>query len=141
MKNEALDFCEQLLLAHGSLARKLDDELGTHHGLSMQDFLLLRLLVQSPEGCLPVAALTRPLGKQPSAVIRQLLPLEKTGLVQREPGRGVVLRSAGRALVNEAALTAEHTCAKALWELPRATLDAARPALQALVDSPALELR
>lgn len=134
------DFCEQLLLAHGALARKLDDELGTLHGIGLQDFVLLRLLAQSPQGSAPVATLTRPLGKQASAVVRQLLPLEKTGLLQREAGRGVVLRSAGRALVHEATVTAGHVCAGALHAQGAAALAAAQPVLHALVTSAALEV-
>lgn len=140
MTASAWDFCEALLLAHGSLARKLDDELGAHHGVALQDFLLLRLLARSGMDGLPVAALARPLGKTPSAVIRQLLPLEKTGLVQRDASRGVVLRGAGRALAQEAALTAGHTCAAALGDQPPAALEAARQVLQRLAGSGALEV-
>ena len=140
----AVTFCDALLHAHGSLARKLDDELGTHHGLALQDFWLLRLLASAPQG-LPVVALARPLGKAPSAVVRQLLPLEKTGLVQRMPGGGsggkqVLLCASGRTLAGEAAVTADAICAQALRGQPAAALDTAHALLQVLGSSPALEV-
>lgn len=136
----ALDFCEQLLLAHNALVRKLDDELGTLHGIALQDFLLLRLLAHSPQGRAPVTALMRPLGKQASAVTRQLLPLEKTGLVQRAADRSAALRSAGRALVHEATATAGLVCAAALRPQGAAAWGVAHPVLQSLAASPALEV-
>ncbi len=118
MSDSALDFCMELDAAQARLRRKLDDELGTLHGMSLADFVLLRALGQARDGRLDASQLARPLGVQPSGAIRQVIALEKTGWVQRETDasgrRAVVLRGPGRRLLNEATETAAATCTAAL---------------------------
>jgi DNA-binding MarR family transcriptional regulator len=142
MRTDAIDFCLRVSLAHGSLSLKLDDELGTYHGLSLTDLIALRLIAQAEGGRLPVAALARPLGRQPSSVMRELIRLEKTGHVQRERGAGgrheVLLRPGGRRVLAEALVTAEQACAAALGELPAAALPAVAGAMDSLCRTPAL---
>lgn len=140
MNTRALDFCMQVSLGHASLQLKLDDALGTWHGMGLDDFMLLRLLAQAPGGRLPLADLVRPLGLRPSAVMRQLVPLEKTGRIQREPGRQVLLRPAGRAQLLEAEETAAAICETALRASDAQSLAAAQDLLAELCRSPALEL-
>lgn len=140
MKTEALDDCLRISLAHASLTLKLDDVLGTFHGLSLNDFIVLRLLSQAEGGRLPLAGLMRPLGVRMSAVLRQLAPLEKTGHLQREPGRMVALRPAGRALMAEAAGNAEAVCSDALAAMDDAAREGSRKLLSGLCRSSVLEL-
>jgi DNA-binding MarR family transcriptional regulator len=140
MKTHALDDCLCISLAHASLTLKLDDVLGTFHGLSLNDFILLRLLSQAEGGRLPLAALMRPLGVRMSAVVRQIAPLEKTGQLQREPGRMVALRPAGRVQMAEAASSAEAVCAQALAGMDGAARESLQAALSQLCRSSALEL-
>jgi DNA-binding MarR family transcriptional regulator len=140
MNTDALEDCMRISLAHASLTLKLDDVLGTFHGLSLNDFILLRLLSQAEGGRLPLAGLMRPLGVRMSAVLRQLAPLEKTGYLQREPGRMVALRPAGRAQVAEAASSAAVVCADALAAMDGAAREGARTLLSQLCRSSALEL-
>jgi DNA-binding MarR family transcriptional regulator len=140
MKANALDDCLRVSLAHASLTLKLDDVLGLFHGLSLGEFMLLRLLSQAEGGRLPLAGLVRPLGVRMSAVLRQLAPLEKTGYLQREPGRMVALRPAGRARVTEAAVTAEAVCAEALAGMDAAAREGLNTALSQLCRSSVLEL-
>lgn len=144
MNTQALDTCMRLQLAHARLRRKLDDELGTLHGMGMDDFVLLRALAEAGDTGLPAAELERPLGVQRSAVVRQVIALEKTGLVRREVDaqglRRVQLRGPGRRLLQEATETAAAICAAALaaetW-----SGDAAGGCIRALCESTALELR
>lgn len=140
MKTDTLDDCLHISLAHASLTLKLDDVLGTFHGLGLNDFILLRLLSQAEGGRLPLAGLMRPLGVRMSAVLRQLAPMEKTGHLQREPGRMVVLRPAGRALVSEAAVTAAAVCSEALAAMDEAARQSLKTVLSQLCRSRALEL-
>ena len=139
MNTHALDVCLQVHTAHARLRRKLDDELGTLHGLSLDDFVLLRAL-SGADGGLTSAELERPLGVQRSSVVRQVISLEKTGLVERRAdtqGRRVVrLRPPGRGLLAEAAETAASVCASALRP---GTLPG--DAVSALCATAALELR
>jgi DNA-binding MarR family transcriptional regulator len=147
MQIDATDFCLRVSRAHASLNLKLDDELGTFHGLGLQDFILLRLLAEREGGRMALADLVRPMGMRQSAVMRQLLQLEKTGKVQREsaPGTGagqpcVALRPAGRRLLNEALATADAVCARALGMLAPESVPAVSAAMDALCRGDALAL-
>jgi MarR family transcriptional regulator, organic hydroperoxide resistance regulator len=111
----ALDTCLRVSQAHAALQLRLDDELGTHHGFSWADFRLLDALARSEGDRLPLARLVDAMGLQASGVMRLLIPLEKTGQVQRESAGGqrwVVLRPAGRKQWHEAAETAQAACAE-----------------------------
>lgn len=84
----------------------LDEELGTHHGLSWADFVLLHDL---QAGGWAEPQLASRLGLRRSALLMRVRPLEKLGLLARsgEAGRPVVaLRPAGHRVVREASETA-----------------------------------
>jgi DNA-binding MarR family transcriptional regulator len=147
MRIDATDFCVRVSHAHASLNLKLDDELGSFHGLSLQDFIVLRLLSRAEGGRMLVADLVRPMGVRQSAVLRQLLELEKTGKVQREAAPGasagrpwVALRPAGRGLLNDAHATADAVCARVVGALEPESLPAVHAAMDALCRSNALAL-
>lgn len=114
MDERALQACLDRHLDQAALNFRLDDELGTHHGLAWADFVLLTLL---EEEAAPTPALARRLGMSPARLVLQLLPLEKTGLVMREAAadgqRRVALRPGGRRLLAEARETAAAVCAEA----------------------------
>lgn len=121
-----------LARAHARQQERLDERLGMWHGLGVSDFLLLDALARASHGGLPTLRLAQALHLAPSALVRQLMPLEKTGLVAREAG-AVLLRPAGRQLHAEAAQTVGAVCAKA-WA--GVGLDLCGPdALQAQLDA------
>ncbi len=142
----ALEFCLHISGAHTSLMQKLDDVLGTLHGLSYSDFMLLHLLSRADAGRLPVADLARPLGLSLSAVTRQLILLEKTGLALREqhPGDGgrryAAIRSGGRKTLHGAIVTAAALCAEVVNTLPAATLADVQDAMRCIGRSEVLDL-
>ena len=141
--NTNLGFCLALHHAHASLQLKLDDELGTYHGISFNDFALLNLLAQADGGRVSIPALVRPLGQPQSAVLRQLIVLEKIGLVVREGTKGdrqAVLCPAGRALVNTARETADSICTEAVASIAPAAVATVSAALVTLARTPTLEL-
>lgn len=109
---QALHLSRSLARAHASLQRLLDERLGMWHGLSQADFLLLDVLADAPQGRMPTLRLSQALQLAPSTLIRQLLPLHKTGLLAREDG-AVQLRPAGRRLHAEAAQTVGAACGQA----------------------------
>ena len=108
--------CLHISALHARIRFALDDVLGTYHGLSYADYRLLRALAQCGESPMAMADLAPCLGVPLSAVVRQILPLEKTGLVQRQgadgaPGRGTVrLRPAARQVLVNATETAQDVC-------------------------------
>ncbi len=100
-------------LEHAAMVFLLDDKLGTHHGLSWSDFVLLAVL-DATGGAAPATALARALCTPASHLLLRLLPLEKTGLVERaadgEGKRHVMLRPQGRRRLHEARDTAASLC-------------------------------
>ena len=141
--NANLDFCLALHRAHASLQLKLDDELGTYHGISFSDFALLNLLAQTDGGRVSIPALVRPLGQPQSAVLRQLIVLEKIGLVVREGANGfrqAVLRPAGRALVNAARETTDSICTEAVASIAPTVVATVSAAMETLARTPTLAL-
>ena len=113
MSKEALHACVDQHLKHAAWVFKLDNELGTHHGLSWTDFVLLTVL-DAAGGAAPATELARTLHTPASHLLLRLLPLEKTGLVERaadgDGKRRVTLRPHGRRLLYEARDTAANTC-------------------------------
>ena len=113
MSEEALQVCLNRHMEHAALVFVLDEELGTHHGLSWADFVLLTVL--DAAGAAPATALARTLSTAASQLLLRLLPLEKTGMVERVAGndgkRRVTLRPQGRRLLTEARSTAANACA------------------------------
>jgi hypothetical protein len=76
-------------------------------------------------------------------VLRQLIVLEKIGLVVREGANGdrqAVLRPAGRALVNAARETAESICTEAVASITPAAVGMVCAALVTLARTPNLAL-
>ena len=114
MSEETLQACVDRHLAHAALVSVLDDEIGTHHGLSWADFVLLTVL-GAAGGAAPAMQLARTLHTPASQLLLRLLPLEKTGLVERtadgDGKRRVRLRPQGRRLLHEARETAASVCA------------------------------
>ena len=141
--NTNLGFCLALHRAHASLQLKLDDELGIHHGISFNDFALLNLLAQGDGGRVNIPELVRPMGQPQSSVLRQLILLEKIGLVLREGANGdrqAALRPAGRALVNAARETADSICTEAVESIAPAAVAMVSAALATLACTPTLAL-
>jgi DNA-binding MarR family transcriptional regulator len=114
MSEAALQAFVHQHLEHAAIVLRLDDELGTHHGLSWGDFVLLTVL-DTAGGTAPATALARTLCVPASHLLLRLLPLEKTGLVERaadgDGKRRVMLRPQGRRLLHEARDTAADACA------------------------------
>lgn len=136
-----LEFCLALQRAQASLQLKLDDELGTHHGIGFSDFVLLDLLARAPAGRVRFEALVRPIGRPQSAVLRQSIMLEKIGLVSRdgEGGqRSAVLCPAGRALVKAAHQTVGSICVDAMASIDPASTVVSGAVLTRFSMAPAL---
>ena len=114
MSEANLQVCVERHLEHAARIFVLDDELGTRHGLSWADFVLLTVL-DAAGGAAPATQLARNLSTPASRLLMRLLPLEKTGVVERvadgDGKRRVTLRPQGRRLLNEARETAANACA------------------------------
>jgi len=85
MLTTSTDFCLRMARANAVLVRRFDTALGNHHGISFSDFQLLSHLARAPGGRLRRVDLADRVGLTASGVTRTLLPLEKIGLVSRQP--------------------------------------------------------
>lgn len=117
--SESLDFCLRLTRAYAVLTRRMDNALSSVHGLSFSDFMVLYHLHHAAGGRLRRIELAERLGLTASGVTRTLLPLEKLGLVAREPDPRdarvgyAVLTRAGQRLFSNALVSAEAICHEA----------------------------
>jgi DNA-binding MarR family transcriptional regulator len=105
------------------ILRDVDAAIGMHHGIGLSDLGLLLELRGAPDHRMRRVDLAHRLGVTTSGVARQLAPLERIGLVGREPSPGdarlalVVLTEAGVRVAGEALPTAERGAATALGKL------------------------
>src|SRR3954463_13049080 len=114
----SLDTLFDLSLARTQLARDVDHPLSAH-GISLADLAILRELRQAADGKLRRSELASRLGITASGVARQVAPLERMGLVDRESHERdarlalVVLTETGKQIVDEALATAGAAAAPA----------------------------
>ncbi|MEU3415483.1 MarR family transcriptional regulator [Streptomyces sp. NPDC006658] len=118
MSEDALDAALRLVRAQAALVRRFDARLGGLHGVSLADFTLLLRLAQAPGGRMRRVDLAETLGLTASGVTRGLAPLERIGLVTREPDARdarvayAALTGTGRRLLTEMLATARETAAE-----------------------------
>jgi DNA-binding MarR family transcriptional regulator len=109
-----LEFCIKLSRAYAAVTRRLDNVLSGLHGLSFADFMILYYLERAPGTRLRRVDLAERLGLTASGVTRSLLPLEKIGLVSREPDPRdarvgyATLTDSGRQLLGYAVISVQN---------------------------------
>lgn len=123
MSHEASDAILQLAATYAGAAKVLDARLGAHHGLSYAEVRLLATLASAPDSSMRPGEIASHLSVTPSGVTRAVIPLQKRGIVVREPdsrdaraGR-VRLSPAGRQLAADAARTVDEISAALLRRL------------------------
>lgn len=115
---EPLDAALRLVRAQTVLVRRFDASLSGLHGVSLADFTLLLRLGQAPGGRMRRVDLAEALGLTASGVTRGLAPLERIGLVTREPDARdarvayASLTTTGHERLTDMRATAERTAAE-----------------------------
>jgi DNA-binding MarR family transcriptional regulator len=128
--NTSLEFCLRLTRAYATLTRRLDNALSSVHGLSFGDFMILYYLGRSPGKRLRRVDLAERLGLTASGVTRTLLPLEKLGLVERQPDPRdarvgyALLSDAGQQLLDYALVSVQAIAQEATQTLSADQLEA-----------------
>jgi DNA-binding MarR family transcriptional regulator len=106
-----------LLRAQALIQERFSGELGSVHGLALNEALLLMHLEKAPLRRLTRVDLAKRLHASPSTVTRMAAPMEKTGLVVRQPDPRdarlayVALTQAGLTLVGDVRKTLERRSA------------------------------
>ena len=127
--NPSLAFCLRLARAYAVLTRRLDNGLSSLHGISFSDFMVLYHLQHAPGERLRRVDLAERLGLTASGVTRTLLPLEKLGLVARQPDPRdarvgfASITDAGQRLLANALISAESLCEEAIQAIPDKQID------------------
>ncbi|HEY0061877.1 MAG TPA: MarR family winged helix-turn-helix transcriptional regulator [Telluria sp.] len=127
--SKSTDFCLRLARAYAVLVRRFDSSLGSHHGISFSDFQLLNHVARAPGGRIRRVDLAERVGLTASGVTRTLLPLEKIGLVTRQPDPRdarvgyAVITPAGHELVVNATDVVDLISREAIRGLPPALVD------------------
>ena len=126
----SLDFCLRLARAYSVLTRRLDNALGNLHGLGFSDFMVLYHLQRAPATRLRRIDLAERLGLTASGVTRTLLPLEKLGLVERQPDPRdarvgyASITAAGQELLGHAMVSVEAISEEAMQVMPANKIEA-----------------
>jgi DNA-binding MarR family transcriptional regulator len=114
MTNISFSAVIHLLRAHALLEQRFSGELGSVHGLALNEALLLMHLEKAPLRRLTRVELSRRLHASPSTVTRMATPMEKSGLVARQADPRdarmayVVLTDAGAEVVGDVRHTLEQ---------------------------------
>jgi DNA-binding MarR family transcriptional regulator len=107
-----------LLRAHALIQERFAGELGSVHGLALNEALLLMHLEKAPLRRLTRVDLAKRLHASPSTVTRMAAPMEKIGLVNRQSDSRdarlayVTLTETGLTLVGEVRKTLERRSAE-----------------------------
>jgi DNA-binding MarR family transcriptional regulator len=131
----ALDIVTLLSRVRAELVRDVD-RAASGHGVGFSDLTLLRELATAPDGRMRRSDLAERLGVTTSAIARQLGPLERIGVVDRESNPMdarlalVVLTVSGRRVADEAGAIAAE---RAAWSLDRVWSEREQAQLETLL--------
>lgn len=96
------------------ISKKIDGKLGSIHGISFTEYMILFHLKSSDAKSMRRIDLAQTLGLTASGVTRLLSPMEKTGLIQKEINKRdarvslVKITSSGERILNDATLGLEE---------------------------------
>ncbi|MFJ7965262.1 MarR family winged helix-turn-helix transcriptional regulator [Streptomyces sp. NPDC096324] len=117
-----LDAVLRLVRAQAALVKRFDASLGGLHGVSLADFAMLLRLSEAPGDRMRRVDLAEALGLTASGVTRGLVPLERIGLVRRDPDARdarvayAALTETGRERLAEMLVTAERVAEEVFAE-------------------------
>lgn len=117
MTPSALDLVLALAAAQARASVVVDDVLQPLHGITLRELRLMRCVQEAPAGTTSLPDLAALSGLAPSATLRLVLPLARTGLVRRD-GRTVALTPAGRQRLREALGSAALAAERVLGSVP-----------------------
>ncbi|MET8628489.1 MarR family transcriptional regulator [Kitasatospora sp. NPDC004669] len=121
---DPLETALRLVRAQASVVKRFDAGLSGLHGVSLSDFTMLLRLSEAPGGRMRRVDLAEALGLTASGVTRGLAPLERIGLVTREPAPRdarvayAALTATGRERLTEMLTTARQVAGEVFAQWP-----------------------
>ncbi len=137
------DFILRLASVHASFIRRFDVALGQYFGISFGDYQVLNHLARAEGGRLRRVDLAERLGLTASGVTRSLLPLEKIGLVTRQPDPKdarvgfAAITTVGEELLVNSTVTVDQVSRELLRKVPADQLSGMTGLLALLGTAPA----
>ena len=120
---------KELWLNSITFSNKLDNILGAIHGLGFSEYMVLNILANSPKEMMRRVDIANELGRTASGITRLLIPMEKTGLVQKESSERdarvslVKMTDSGKKIYTDATVTVDERCKKLLNNLNEDSVD------------------
>ena len=120
--SQNMAFIMNLWTINSIITKKVDACLGSMHGIGFTEFMVLYHLQNTPNKTMRRIDLANSIGLTASGVTRLIMPMEKIGLVQKEPHPRdarvsfVKISSAGEKILKEALVTFEETSQQLLLD-------------------------
>lgn len=124
-----------------SFSNKLDNILGAIHGLGFSEYMVLNILANAPKEMMRRIDIANELGRTASGITRLLIPMEKTGLVEKESSERdarvslVKMTDSGKKIFEDATITVNERCKKLLNNLNDDSVDELLKLMTALRNS------
>lgn len=118
-----IDIITNLSSVHIIINKRIDAVLGSIHGISYTEFLILNILYKSRNYCLSRTLLANEIGLTPSGITRSISPMVKIGLVEKDINERdsrmslVKLTEAGERIYKESSFTVNEKVQNLLFDL------------------------
>jgi len=128
-KSKYAEVAKNLWINNAFISKKIENSLGSIHGIGLTEYMVLHNLVNAPNKVLRRIDLAESVGRTASGVTRMLMPMEKLGLINKEASPRdaraslVKITSVGEQIFNDASSTLNQKSEQLLDRLDRKQID------------------
>jgi len=128
-KSKYAEVAKNLWIKNAFISKKIENSLGSIHGIGLTEYMVLHNLVNAPNKVLRRIDLAESVGRTASGVTRMLMPMEKLGLINKEASLRdaraslVKITSVGEQIFNDASSTLNQKSEQLLDRLDRKQID------------------
>jgi len=128
-KSKYAEVAKNLWINNAFISKKIENSLGSIHGIGLTEYMVLHNLVNAPNKVLRRIDLAESVGRTASGVTRMLMPMEKLGLINKEASLRdaraslVKITSVGEQIFNDASSTLNQKSEQLLDRLDRKQID------------------
>ena len=123
------EVAKKLWINNAFISKKIENSLGSIHGVGLTEYMVLHNLVNAPNKVLRRIDLADSVGRTASGVTRMLLPMEKLGLIEKETSPRdaraslVKITRVGEEIFNDASITLNQKSEQLLDRLDGKQID------------------
>jgi DNA-binding MarR family transcriptional regulator len=128
-KSKYAEVAKSLWINNAFISKKIENSLGSIHGIGLTEYMVLHNLVHAPNKVLRRIDLAESVGRTASGVTRMLMPMEKLGLINKEVSPRdaraslVKVTSVGEQIFNDASSTLNQKSEQILDRLDKKQID------------------